>query len=58
MSHKHIFDKTGVLGTIPKFKMILNPQSYRMAHPVYKLSDIETIKHYHHPAEGFKDKLA
>lgn len=52
------FDKTGVLNTLPKFKMILNPKSYRMAHPVYQLSDIEKIKSYHHEPEGFKDKLA
>ena len=52
------FDKTGVLNTLPKFKMILNPKSYRMAHPVYQLSDIEKIKKYHHNPEGFRDKLA
>lgn len=54
----NLFDRTGVLKTLPKFKMILNPQSYRMAHPVYKLQDIESIKHYHHEPENFKDKLA
>ena len=41
-------DLSGVLKTLPKFKMVLDPTSYRLAHPVYKLSDIETIKHYHH----------
>ena len=51
-------DRTGVLKSLPKFKMILNPTSYRMAHPVYKLSDIETIKKYHHEPEGKSDKLA
>lgn len=58
MPANNLFDKTGVLKTLPKFKMILNPQSYRMAHPVYKLSDIETIKKYHHEPTGFSDKLA
>jgi hypothetical protein len=29
-----------------------------MAHPVYKLGDIETITKYHHTPEGFGDKLA
>ena len=29
-----------------------------MAHPVYKLQDIEVIKKYHHDPEGIKDKLA
>ena len=44
MSHKFAFDKTGALKSIPQFKMILNPKSYRMAHPVYHKTDIETIK--------------
>ena len=51
-------DRTGVLKSLPKFKMILNPQSYRMAHPIYKLQDIETIKKYHHEPEGISDKMA
>ena len=29
-----------------------------MAHPVYKLQDIENIKKYHHEPENFKDKFA
>jgi muramoyltetrapeptide carboxypeptidase LdcA involved in peptidoglycan recycling len=36
-------DKTGVLKTLPKFKLIMNPKSYRMAHPIYQKSDIEQI---------------
>lgn len=47
-----------MLRTLPKFKMILNPKSYRMAHPIYKLQDIEDIKKYHHAPAGFKDKTA
>ena len=39
----HFLDKTGVLKTLPKFKLILNPKSYRMAHPIYNKIDIETI---------------
>ena len=35
MPGNHLFDKTGVLRTLPKFKMMLNPNSYRMAHPIY-----------------------
>ena len=27
----------------PKHKMIMDPQSHRLAHPVYKIKDIETI---------------
>ena len=52
------FDRTGVLRSLPKFKMILNPNCYRMAHPVYKMNDIQTIKKYHHEPECFSDKLA
>ena len=52
------FDRTGVLKSLPKFKMILNPNSYRMAHPVYQLGEIESIKKYHHTPERFSDKLA
>jgi len=51
-------DLTGVLKTIPKYKMILDPKSHRMAHPVYKLSDIESIKYYHHDPKCMRDKLA
>ena len=58
MPGNHLFDKTGVLRTLPKFKMMLNPNSYRMAHPIYKMQDIEHIKRYHHEPEGFSDKLA
>lgn len=29
-----------------------------MAHPVYKLQDIETIKHYHHEPETKGDRFA
>ena len=29
-------DPNRVLNSLPKFKMILNPKTYRMAHPVYK----------------------
>ena len=51
-------DKKGVLKTLPKFKVIMNPKSYRMAHPVYKLADIEKIKPYHHEPECTSDKVA
>jgi len=43
---------------LPKFKMILNPKSYRMAHPVYQIQEIEKIKYYHHEPQNWKDKLA
>jgi hypothetical protein len=54
----HFLDKTGVLKTLPKFKLILNPKSYRMAHPIYNKMDIETIEKYHHEPSHWKDRLA
>ena len=53
-----LLDKTGVLRSLPKFKMVLNPNSYRMAHPIYELSEIENIRTYHHEANNWRDKLA
>ena len=52
------FDKTGVLKSLPKFKLILNAQSYRMAHPIYRIQDIEKVTIYHHESQGWKDSLA
>jgi threonyl-tRNA synthetase len=52
------FDKTGVLDSLPKFKMILDSQSYRMAHPIYKSQDIEKIKIFHHEPHNWKDSFA
>ena len=53
-----LYDKTGVLRTLPKFRMIMDPSSYRMAHPQYQKQDIEHIKRYHHDAETWSDRLA
>ena len=36
----------------------MNPKSYRMAHPIYKLSDIETINDYKHTPVTIGDKFA
>jgi hypothetical protein len=58
MPVSNIFDKTGVLKSLPNFKMIINPYSYKMAHPIYKLSDIEKIPKYHHQPQDWRDKLA
>jgi len=58
MPGSSFLDRTGVLKSLPKFKLILNPTSYRMAHPVYKKQDIESVKIYHHPPETFQDKIA
>jgi len=43
---------------LPKHKLLLNPTSYRMAHPVYKLEDITNVKYTHTAPKTIKDKLA
>jgi hypothetical protein len=53
-----LFDKKGVLETLPKFKVIMNPKSYRMAHPVYDMNEVEEIKYYHHEPENKRDLVA
>lgn len=58
MPGKNPLDKKGVLDTLPKFKMILDPQSYRMVHPVYRLKDIQSVQHYHHEPETKSDRFA
>ena len=47
-----------MLDKLPKHKMVLNPKSYRMAHPVYAMQDLDDIKVTHKEASGFKDKTA
>ena len=58
MPGKSPLDARGVLATLPKFRMVLNPKSYRMAHPVYRIQDIEYIKPYHHTPENIGDKIS
>ena len=43
---------------LPRHKVVMNPGSYRMAHPVYQLKDIEGVKFTHRKPEGLKDKIA
>ena len=31
----------GLIDKLPKHRMVLNAKSYRMAHPVYSLKDVE-----------------
>lgn len=52
MSRKSLLDK------LPKHKMVLDPKSYRMAHPVYAMKDLEKIQVTHKPTEGIRDKTA
>jgi len=50
--------KTEALKALPKFKLVMNPKSYRMAHAIYKIQDIEEIKKYTHKPEGLGDRIA
>ena len=46
------------MSQLPKHKLVFNAKSYRMAHPVYTLADIENVKYTHRPTNGVKDTLA
>lgn len=50
--------KQSLIDKLPKHTFVMNPKSYRMAHPVYQQKDIEGIKVTHKPTEGIKDKIA
>lgn len=53
-----MFDPNNVLKTLPRFKKVINKNSYRMPHAVYKIKDIEQIEYYTHQPQGISDKLA
>ena len=40
-----------------KHKVVLNPKSYRMAHPIYSKKDAERVKFTHKPPQGFGAKF-
>ena len=43
---------------MPSHKVMLNPKSYRMAHPVYSETELNEIKVTHRERKTIKDKLA
>jgi hypothetical protein len=43
---------------MPNHKMVLDPKSYRMIHPVYSLREIEKVPVTHRKPEGFRDYFA
>lgn len=51
-------NSTRLLEKLPKHKMVMDPRSYRMAHPVYSMSDIENIEVTHKTPENLRDKVA
>ena len=48
----------GLIDKLPKHRVLLNPKSHRMAHPVYSTKDIERIHYTHRKPEGVKDRIA
>ena len=50
--------KKSLLDKMPNHRVVLNPRSYRMAHPVYSQGEVERIKYSHKPPQGIKDKIA
>ena len=48
----------GLIDKFPKHRVVMNPKSYRMAHPVYSTKDIEAVHYTHREPQGIKDKLA
>lgn len=50
--------KRKLIDLLPKHRMIIDPSKHFMAHPTYKLSEIEEINITHRVAENFHDKLA
>ena len=47
-----------LLDRMPKHKILLNPTSYRMAHPIYAKADLENIEATHQTPKCFKDYLS
>lgn len=47
-----------LIDKLPKHRILLNPKSYRMAHPVYSKADIEQIATTFRLANGLSDTLA
>ena len=43
---------------LPKHKIMMNPKSYRMAHPVYSQSDIVNIQETYRQPKDLKDRIA
>ena len=50
--------RKSLLDKLPKHKMVLNPKSYRMAHPIYAMKDLDEIKVTHKEVKGIKDTTA
>ena len=47
----------GLLDKMVKHKIVMDPKSYRMAHPVYSKKEAEKVGYTHIPPEGIGAKL-
>jgi hypothetical protein len=45
----------GLIDKMPKHKVLMNPKSYRMAHPVYSQKDLDNVKYTHKKPSGVKE---
>ena len=43
---------------LPKHKYLLDPKSYRLAHPVYSIKDIKKVPVSHYQPKNMRDRLA
>lgn len=46
-----------LLDKMPKHRIVMNPKSYRMAHPVYSQKEVDNIKYTHKAPEGIRDRI-
>ena len=49
--------KKGLLDKMVKHKMVLDPKSYRMAHPIYAKKELENVRYTHKAPEGIRDSI-
>lgn len=43
---------------LPKHKYILDPKSYRLAHPIYSIKDIKKVPISHYQPKNMRDRIA
>ena len=58
INFKHMSNLEKLVNKLPRHKMVLNPFSYRMAHPVYSKQSMEEIKVTHQKPNSVKDYIS
>lgn len=43
---------------MPSYKMVIDPKSYRLAHPIWSLKEAEFVEVTHHSPKGVRDYIA